>query len=85
MSGTCDGEEVGACHHPPMELVSLELAVNRLRDAQEALDAARADVELEAVAALRKGGAVDAICDLSGLNPHDLVRLEKVTGPVPAN
>ncbi|MFE9123191.1 hypothetical protein [Streptomyces sp. NPDC007172] len=68
-----------------MELVSLELASNRLRDAQEALDAARADTELEAVAALRRGGAVEAICELSGLNPHDLLRLEKVTGPIPAN
>ncbi|MEU9097343.1 hypothetical protein [Streptomyces sp. NPDC048361] len=68
-----------------MELVSLDLAAHRLRDAQEALDAARADVELEAVAALRKGGAVDAICQRSGLNPHDLVRLEKLTGPIPLN
>ncbi|GAA4116951.1 MULTISPECIES: hypothetical protein [Streptomyces] len=68
-----------------MELVSLELASNRLRDAQEALDAARADTELEAVAALRRGGSVEAICELSGLNPHDLLRLEKVTGPIPAS
>ncbi|MEU8958006.1 hypothetical protein AB0C93_27310 [Streptomyces sp. NPDC048518] len=68
-----------------MELFSLELAVHRLHDAQAALDAARADAELEAVAALRRGGAVDAICELSGLNPHDLLRLEKLTGPIPAS
>ncbi|GHB53920.1 MULTISPECIES: hypothetical protein [Streptomyces] len=67
-----------------MELVSLDLAVHRLRDAEAALDAARADAELEAVAALRRGGDVEAICALSGLNPHDLLRLEKLTGDIPA-
>ncbi len=68
-----------------MELVALELAVHRLRDAEEALDAACADAELEAVAALRAGGDVEAICALSGLTPHDLLRMEKLTGPIPAS
>ncbi|WP_328535328.1 hypothetical protein [Streptomyces sp. NBC_00344] len=66
-----------------MDLTALELAVHRLRDAEAALDAARADVELEAVAAVRKGGPVDKVSELCDLTPHDLLRMEKLTGDIP--
>ncbi|MGW7199334.1 hypothetical protein [Streptomyces chryseus] len=66
-----------------MDLAPLELAVNRLREAEAALDAARADVETEAVAAVREGAPVEAICDACGLTPHDLLRLEKTAGQLP--
>ncbi|MFD5099264.1 hypothetical protein [Streptomyces albidochromogenes] len=66
-----------------MDLAPLELAVNRLREAEAALDAARADVETEAVGAVREGAAVEDVCAASGLTPHDLLRLEKTTGRLP--
>ncbi|OEJ29211.1 hypothetical protein AR457_03615 [Streptomyces agglomeratus] len=66
-----------------MDLASLELAVNRLREAEAAIDAARADVETEAVGAVREGAPVDAVCEVSGLSPHDLLRLEKTAGELP--
>ncbi|MBT2398211.1 hypothetical protein [Streptomyces sp. ISL-100] len=66
-----------------MDLAPLELAVNRLRDAEAAVDAARADVEMEAVGAVRKGAPVDAVCGACGLTPHDLLRLEKTAGELP--
>lgn len=66
-----------------MDLSPLELAVHRLRDAESAADAARADVELEAVLAVRAGADVEPVSQLSGLTPHDLLRLEKLTGSIP--
>ncbi|MGW7054266.1 hypothetical protein [Streptomyces sp. NPDC054887] len=66
-----------------MDLASLDLAVSRLREAEAALDAARADVETEAVGAVREGAPVEAVCEASGLTPHDLLRLEKTTGTLP--
>ncbi|MBT2489774.1 hypothetical protein J7E96_14870 [Streptomyces sp. ISL-96] len=66
-----------------MDLAPLELAVNRLRDAQAAVDAARADVEMEAVGAVRNGAPVDVVCDACGLAPHDLLRMEKTAGELP--
>lgn len=66
-----------------MDLASLELAVNRLREAEAAIDAARADVETEAVGAVREGAPVDAVCEASGFTPHDLLRLEKTAGELP--
>ncbi|MFC8077407.1 hypothetical protein ACFUN8_17960 [Streptomyces sp. NPDC057307] len=63
-----------------MDLAQLELAVQRLRDAEAAVDAARADVEIEAVLAVRRGEAVEAVSTASGITPHDLVRLEKTAG-----
>jgi hypothetical protein len=67
-----------------MNTTALELAVQRLRDAEAASDAARADVEIEAVAAVRRGVDVTAVSTLSGLDPHDLVRIEQMTGDLPA-
>ncbi|MEU9093448.1 hypothetical protein [Streptomyces sp. NPDC048428] len=64
-------------------LSPLELAVYRLRDAEAAADAARADVELEAVLAVRTGADIDAVSGLAGISPHDLLRLEKLTGGIP--
>ncbi|WP_329612439.1 hypothetical protein OG244_03295 [Streptomyces brevispora] len=67
----------------PLDLSPLELAVHRRRDADAAADAARADVELEAVLAVRAGSDVDAVSGLSGITPHDLLlRLEKLTGEI---
>ncbi|MFJ4963859.1 hypothetical protein EES43_28505 [Streptomyces sp. ADI96-02] len=63
-----------------MDLSALELAVQRLRDAEAALDAARADVEMEAVTAVRQSCPVAEVSELSGLTPHDLMRMEKTTG-----
>lgn len=63
-----------------MDLARLELAVQRLRDAEAAIDAARADVEMEAVLALRRGQAIEAVSTLSDITPHDLLRLEKTAG-----
>lgn len=65
-----------------MDLSPLELAVHRRRDADAAADSARADVELEAVLAVRAGSDVDAVSGLSGTTPHDLLRLEKLTGEI---
>jgi hypothetical protein len=50
-----------------MDLSPLELAVHRLRDAETAADAARADVELESVLAVRAGADIDAVSGLSGI------------------
>ncbi|MFD8691984.1 hypothetical protein [Streptomyces sp. NPDC059651] len=66
-----------------MDLSPLELAVHRLRDAEAAVDAARADVELESVLAVRAGAGIDVVSGLAGITPHDLLRLEKVTGDIP--
>ncbi|MER5276696.1 hypothetical protein ABT025_13170 [Streptomyces sp. NPDC002809] len=66
-----------------MDLSPLELAVHRLRDAEAAADASRADVELEAVLAVRAGADIDAVSGLAGIAPHDLLRLEKLTGDIP--
>lgn len=44
------------------------------------MDAARADVEMEAVLALRRGEAVEDISTASDITPHDLLRLEKTAG-----
>ncbi|MGX1885136.1 hypothetical protein [Streptomyces sp. NPDC055287] len=66
-----------------MDLSPLELAVHRLRDAEAAVDAARADVETEAVGAVREGVPVETVCETSGLTPHDLLRLEKTAGQLP--
>ncbi|WP_330172341.1 hypothetical protein OG875_01300 [Streptomyces sp. NBC_01498] len=63
-----------------MDLAHLELAVQRLRDAEAAADAARADVEMEAVLAVRRGAAVEDVSSASGITPHDLIRLEKTAG-----
>lgn len=79
--GACSGQAVW--DHPVMDLAALELVVQRLRDAEAAADAARADVELEAVAVVRKGAPVERVCEVTGLNPHDLLRLEKTAGEVP--
>jgi hypothetical protein len=68
-----------------MDLAPLELAISRLRESEAAVDAARADVELEAVLAVRRGADVAAVADLSCLTPHDLVRMEKTTGAIPVN
>jgi hypothetical protein len=43
-----------------MDTAKLELAVQRAREAQEALDAALADVRAEAVAALRQDSGAEA-------------------------
>lgn len=66
-----------------MDLSPLELAVHRLRDAEAAADASRADVELEAVLAVRAGADVDAVSGLTGIPQQDLLRMEKSTGDIP--
>ncbi|MFJ8673908.1 MULTISPECIES: hypothetical protein [unclassified Streptomyces] len=64
-------------------LAPLELAVHRLRDAQSAADAARADMEMEAVLAVRRGGALQEVAAAAGLDPAELTRLEAVAGELP--
>lgn len=56
-------------------LAVLELAVKRLRDAEAALNAARLDVETEAVAAVRAGADVQEVAELSGIRPGDIAQL----------
>lgn len=72
------------CEHSRMDLPNLELAVRRLRDAEAAMDAARADVEIEAVLAVRRGEAVEDVSAVSGITPEELLRLERTAerGPV---
>ncbi|MEV5612794.1 hypothetical protein [Streptomyces sp. NPDC052225] len=53
-----------------MDLTKTELALQRHRDAVAALDAARADLETEAAAALRSGDAT----------PEDWARVARLTG-----
>lgn len=48
------------------------------------MDAARADVEIEAVLAVRRGEAVEDVSTASGITPHDLMRLEKTADRHPA-
>lgn len=66
-----------------MDLSPLELAVYRLRDAEAAMDAARADAELEAVLAVRAGAEVADVANITGFTPHDLLRMEQTTGDIP--
>ncbi|WP_406108574.1 hypothetical protein OG698_38445 [Streptomyces sp. NBC_01003] len=68
-----------------MDLAPLELAVTRLRDMEAAVDAARADVELDAVLAVRRGADVAEVAELTGLNPHDLLRMEELTDEIPGS
>ncbi|WP_434599567.1 hypothetical protein [Streptomyces sp. A5-4] len=64
-------------------LAVLELAVKRLRDAEAALNAARLDVETEAVAAVRAGGDVREVAGLSGIAPGDIAQLGAIMADNP--
>ncbi|MFI5806054.1 hypothetical protein [Streptomyces sp. NPDC051561] len=64
-------------------LAPLELAVNRLREAETALNAARMDVETEALAAARAGADVEEVAALSGISPGDLRQLDTDLGVIP--
>lgn len=48
-----------------MDTAKLELAVQRAHEAQEALDAALADVRAEAVAALRRDSGAEAAAEVA--------------------
>lgn len=56
---------------------SVELAAQRQRTAEAAADAARADVELEAVAAVREGEPVEEVAEISGIDSTELRYLDK--------
>jgi hypothetical protein len=62
---------------------SVELAAQRQRTAEAAADAARADVELEAVAAVREGEPVEEVAEISGIDPTELQYLDKAAGDLP--
>ncbi|WP_328584714.1 hypothetical protein [Streptomyces sp. NBC_00370] len=62
---------------------SVELAAQRQRSAEAAVDAARADVELEAVAAVREGEPVEEVAEVSGIDSTELEHLDKVAGNIP--
>ncbi|MFD3515815.1 hypothetical protein [Streptomyces sp. NPDC058657] len=64
-------------------LASLELAVQRLREAEAALAAARTDVETEAVASARAGADLEEVSGLSGISPGDLRTLSADLGEIP--
>ncbi|CAM5398838.1 hypothetical protein GCM10010329_58580 [Streptomyces spiroverticillatus] len=64
-------------------LAALELAVQRLREAEVALNAARADVETEAVAAAQAGQDLDEVTALSGIPTGDLRTLSAQLGEIP--
>ncbi|GGW11442.1 hypothetical protein [Streptomyces capoamus] len=61
-----------------MDTAKLELAAQRYQEAEAALDAARADLEVEAVAFLRETEEPDApaaVARITGWTPEDLRRL----------
>ncbi|MEV1093761.1 hypothetical protein [Streptomyces microflavus] len=62
---------------------SVELAAQRQRTAEAAADAARADVELEAVAAVREGEPVEEVAEISGIDSTELRYLDKAAGDLP--
>ncbi|MEW1612474.1 MULTISPECIES: hypothetical protein [unclassified Streptomyces] len=62
---------------------SVELAAQRQRTAEAAADAARADVEMEAVAAVREGEPVEDVAEISGIDSTDLRRLDETAGDLP--
>ncbi|MFJ6700045.1 hypothetical protein ACIQM4_28915 [Streptomyces sp. NPDC091272] len=64
-------------------LAALELALQRLREAEVALNAARADVETEAVAAARAGADIEEVAGLCGIAPGDLRQLSADLGDIP--
>ncbi|MFF0745248.1 hypothetical protein ACFYVL_33100 [Streptomyces sp. NPDC004111] len=64
-------------------LAALELAVHRLREAEVALNAARTDVETEAVAAVQSGADIEEVAGLSGIAPGDLRQLSADLGEIP--
>ncbi|MFJ2742963.1 hypothetical protein ACIO3O_25240 [Streptomyces sp. NPDC087440] len=64
-------------------LAPLELAVQRLREAEVALNAARADVETEAVAAAQAGSDLEEVAALSGISGGDLRTLSAQLGEIP--
>lgn len=64
----------------PMDTAKLELAAQRYREAETALDAARADLQAEAVVFLRQTderGAQAAIARITGWTDEHLRRLMK--------
>jgi hypothetical protein len=56
-------------------LASLELAVQRLQETEVAWNAARADVETEAVAAVRAGADIGEVAEACGIPEADLRQL----------
>lgn len=62
---------------------SVQLAAQRQRSAEAAADAARADVELEAVAAVREGEPLREVAEASGIDSIELKHLDKVAGDIP--
>ncbi|MFF2525369.1 hypothetical protein [Streptomyces liangshanensis] len=66
-----------------MDTAKLELAAQRCKDAEEALEAARADLRAEAVAALRstdERGAQATVAHLTGWRRSYLRRLLRTGG-----
>lgn len=70
-----------------MDTPALELAAQRHREAADALAAARTDLEIVAVQALREGGAEGerTVAELTGWSPAQLreivARVERRDGP----
>lgn len=66
-------------HNAAMDLAKMELALQRYQDSVAAVDAARADLEAEAAAALRSGDATPEdwadVGRLTGWSEQELRRL----------
>lgn len=65
------------------KISSVELAAQRQRTAEAVADAARVDVELEAVAAVREGEPVEEVSEVSGIGSAELRYLEKAAEDLP--
>ncbi|WP_411082078.1 hypothetical protein [Streptomyces sp. cmx-18-6] len=62
---------------------SVELAAQRRRTAEVAAEAARTDVEREAVAAVREGEPVEEVAEVAGIDSTDLKHLDEAAGEIP--
>jgi len=68
------------CNHDPMDTANLEHAARRYRDAEAAFEAARADLQTEAIAFLRQTserGAQTAAANITGWSREHLRSLRK--------
>jgi hypothetical protein len=58
-----------------VDTAKLELAAQRLSDAEEAMEAAAADVKAESAAVLAAGGSKDDVAEAAGRSPEELREL----------
>ncbi|MER7176867.1 hypothetical protein [Streptomyces mesophilus] len=63
-----------------MDTAKLELAAQRYREAQAALDAALVDLQAEAVAVLREGGDAAEVARITGWNRRHLRKVRARAG-----